>query len=278
MPFKYDILFQMTTEPDNLAVANPHTAGWSEGHWRNDLVSVTAGPFFNLMETRARLLPKQASIIGYRISEFEFVLNRMVPKGASAGRARFPGNTQFATDVPQMALEIGAATGSANSTRFGIRCIPDVMVSGGEYSPTVAFRTNMTNFLAALVNNGFAMVGKDFTQPAYQIVSITSGGLMTLKPGAAISADLDSVLLRGVRNSQGHAVSGSFQLGDSPAANQWILLGWNQANIVGAVGTVRRDIILPYLLSSASVSRVVVRKVGAPFERYRGKSSRRRVA
>lgn len=278
MPFKYDTLFQMTTAPSQLADANPHTAGWSEGHWRPNLISVTASAFGAMLVSRARLLPKQASIIGYRISEYEFVGNRMLPKGASAGRIRLPGNTGFETDVPQMALEIGASTGAANSTRFAIRCIPDNQIIGGEFSPSVAYKLHVSDYLAGLRINSWSMVGKDFSQPAYGIVSITSGGLLTLKPGAALTAEVDSVLLRGVRNLQGRAVSGAFQLGTSPAANQWNLLGWDQANTVGTVGTVRKDIIALFDLTEAFASRIVVRKVGAPFERYRGKASRRAAA
>lgn len=278
MPFHYSMIFQMSTAPQAGSGARVHTGSWSEGHWRTTLVPANTGVFRDLMQARARMLPKQASIVGYRIAEYEFVLNKMLPKGASAGGGVWPGSQQFECDVPQMALEMSATTTAANSTRFACKCIPDEFIVGGEYSPSTDYLIKVSTFRGELANNGWCMVGRDFTQPAYQIVSISAAGLMTLKPGAAITAELDTVRFRGVVDTLGNPISGAYELGTSPATNQWNLLGWPQGTVVGNKGTVRRDIISTFQLTSVEPTRVVVRKIGAPFEKYRGKSSRRRAA
>jgi len=277
MPFHYSMLFQMNTVPEVGSLASTRTAGWSEGHWRQTQVPVSGPEFTTLRTKRALLLPRTAAIVGYRVAEYEFQGNKMIPKGASSGKARFPGG-QLATDVPQMSLELSASTNAANSTRFAIRCIPDVYVAGGEYAPDAPFQGKVTQFRNALMDDDWAMVGKDFTQTAYGIVSISTTGLMTVKPGAPFTAEVDSVRLRGVRDINGIPISGSFDLGVSPATNQFILLGWPQGKSVLNVGTVRRDIVFLFNLVNVEVNQVVSRKVGAPFGKFRGKASRRRVA
>jgi hypothetical protein len=276
MPYRTTFLMQITTAPPDLNDAGAHIAGWSESHWSATAPDPASRGFGNLMRRRAALLPVQGRIVGYRIASYTFTGNRMLPGPVTTGHSQATGGSGQVTDVPQMALDCSTATAGGNSSRFSLRGIPDSCVSGGEYNPLLTFKVALDSYFTLLVSQGYGLAGRDLTQPSFKVKSIANGilttdGTVTLFPG------VDYVRFRGVRDINGVAVSGAYQLGTSPAANQFLLQGFNTTIAVNNSGSARRDLINFYAYTEVSPARITVRKVGRPFEQYRGRRSRRRM-
>jgi hypothetical protein len=277
MAYKYTMLFQVTTNPEDLGVANPHTGGWSESFWRNDLIDRTNPILTRLFQARARLLSGRASMVGYRIAQYTLNGNKAYPGSANTGRLQFPGPSTVETDIPQMALDCTGATAGQNTSRFSIRNIPDGIVLQGEYQPTPTYKGFVTQYLNTLVSDQWSMIGRDFDQPSYRVVSV-DGGRATFAAGNNFATG-DYVRMFRVRDTQGRAISGAFLLEPTtPPSTDFLLQGWPQGRIVTNSGTARRDIINVFRFTLCAASRISIRKVGRPFEQYRGRRSRRRVA
>jgi len=277
MPFRYTMLLQMTTDPADRAAASPHTGGWSESHWRNDLVPPTGSVFTDLLSKRALLLPKQSSIVGYRISTYTIAQAKLLPGPVSTGRVLLPGSNLQQADVPQMALEMGASTNAANSSRFSLRGTPDNQVQFGEYQPDSFYKTKVTNFSNSLVDGGWALLGRDLTQGSYRVFSIIAG-LLTVDPALVAFADLSYIRLRKVKDTSGNPVIGSFAVSAVVAAGKYQLAGFDPTIVVGFSGTARRDLLNIFTYVNVAPSRITVRKIGRPFEQYRGRRSKRPAA
>lgn len=276
MPFKYTVLLQLTTAPEDAAAASAHIAGWSESHWRNDNID-PSGPVFNdLLVARAQLLPRQAAIVGYRVGSYTLTGNKIYPGPTSTGRFRYPGGA-YDCDVPQMALQLGATSNAANSSRITLRAIPDLFVEKGEYQPGVAYRNRVTTYCGKLVSGSWGFIGRDLTQPSIRVLGVENG-VLTTDGSAVIFPGVDWIRFHKVVDNNGAAITGAWALGTSPAANKFNLVGFPTNITAGPNGSVRRDLVQMFLLTSVNPSRICVRKVGRPLEQYRGRRSKRRAA
>jgi hypothetical protein len=275
MPSKVTYIFNVATQPGDLAVANIHTAGWSESYWQPALIPATFPAINALATKRALLLPSTASIVGVRVAQFTISGNRLLPQGASTSSVRFPGNSAFVTDLPQVSLQCsGRSIAGANTSRFVLRCIPDVMMEGGEYKPTPAFSTALTNFFNLLKGgNGWSFLGRVIANPTFRVDSIAANVLVS---GITLNID-DYVRFLRVINSQGDAVTGAFRvtaIGGPPVG--YTLAGLPAGTSVTGSGLCRLDEIALFNFSDVTFKRAGVRKVGRPSESYRGRASRRR--
>ena len=274
MPYRYTMLMQVTTDPADRSSAQPHSGGWSESFWRQSLVPADSGAFLDLMTKRARMLPFQAALVGYRIATYTFTENHLIPGGASSGRVQMPGGAAESTDQPQAALMFSGTAPTGNSSRFTCKCIPDSVIVNGEYQPTASFKNKVTQFSNSIVDNDWCLLGRDLVQQNFRVLSITAN-VLTLNGNLVAADGISYIRFKGVRNTSGVPVSGSFLVSAQPGANQYTLVGLPQGTTVVNVGTARRDVIQLGNFSSVQPARIVVRKVGAPFEKYRGRSSRR---
>lgn len=278
MPYRYTMLFQMTTNPGNLADAIPHSSGWSESHWRSDLVPFTpgSGVFNALMNTRAALLPTRASIVGFRIARYDIDVSSLKPKGTSTGRLQKVG-AQASLDVPNLALEVSGASSGANNNRFSIKAIPDDQVSNGEYQPDASFKTRVAQYLSELAFGGWGFIGRDFNAAQPRVLSVNGATLVT---SGAIGATLGETVVTfiKVKDTDGKPVVGNFRVLTNPSALTFTLAGIPQGTEVVDSGFAR--VLTPafFAYASCSASRIVVRKVGRPFQGYRGRASKRRAA
>jgi hypothetical protein len=275
MPYRYDMLFQLTTEPVQTTKAISHTAGWSESHWRQTLLPPESQALTRLLRARAGLLPLEGAMVGMRIGNFTIQGNRLLPGQTSIRKFLMPGSGTFRTDVPQMALELGGSTSGLNSSKFSVRGVPDGQVVNGEYSPTDIWGQQLQEYQNALTVDGWQMLGRVLSNPTFKIVSISALGVCTLSVAAPFPNGSQIRLLR-VKDEDGFPISGVFNASQVQGST-FVLDGWPAATIVKNSGSCRVDAIDLFTFVEVNPSRIVVRKVGRPFEQYRGKRSRRRV-
>lgn len=273
MPSRLTFLFQLTTEPLSAQFARPHTAGWSESLWRLDQ-STSVETITQLAYARAVALPTQGSIIGYRQQVYTLDGNKLVPGGARTGNLNAPGRPTQECDQPQVALEIKlASAGKANIGKMVLRGIPDNQASNGEYRPQAAFDLVISRWIALLTQTQCQFLGRDLTMATQRVVSITGGVLTT---GASLGAAVgDYVRLLRVRDTFGRPVTGVFRV-TAVAGFAYTLAGLDPDIVVNAVGSARKDLLALFPITSGETGRIRVKKVGRPFEGYRGRASKRR--
>jgi hypothetical protein len=280
MSFKISLLFQDGT---GSAAGGPqpfsHLGGWSETCYYvgSDIDYVRALLFTNgpwgieLAGARANLLPSSASIIGARIGTW----NPKIGRSQTLKIAR-PGQSGFVTDVPQMALQCTVpGLGVTNIRRFALRGIPDGLVAWGELVPGVSTGPAMLTYFASLANFYFA--GQDFLQPVFAIIGIDANGVMTTTAATNFQVGDKVKITGGTQTGTGLFVNlVATVTAVAGGGTQITLQDWLDGACTG--GTVRKYLIILHGMSAAgaSVDRVVVRKVGRPFEQYRGRRSKGR--
>lgn len=288
MAIKVVILFELVTRqraPDaqcpsgaeNIGYTErTHVAGWSESCWW-DTDNVAAlmnalrrgvGGKGGLLPTRAGLLPASGAIIGVRLYK----------GGAGRGQSyamSFPGFWTIA-DVPQMALL--CKTGPVDfavTRRFVLRGIPDNFVHSGEFCATRNFATGVAEYFKALSN--FSFLANDPDAPKIPVFSISATGLVTavgatqpffVNQLVTINRTLDAH--GDLRSFSGHVAS------IGPLGNQFTLANWNIGATTGGTAATKGTKLFDMSDAVSAVSRVVVRKVGRPFEQYRGRRSKSR--
>lgn len=270
-------IFQLTTAPPDLTFSQPHTAGWTESFYTTLNPSGYNTPWNLTLNRRARLLPNQASILGFRTQQFTLTGNKLIPGGATSGKYLYPGNPVLTTDLPQVALELSfTGAGVPNTSRPVLRGIPDIIMQGGEYTPFPAFSAALTQYIASLVGTNFGFVGRDLSQQAIKVQSIVGNVLTTQGPipGWAVN---DYIRLFRVTNLVKVPVKGSFTSTVGAGANQYVLHGYTGGDC-GASGTVRRDLIAYFNYGAGTFGRALVKKVGRPSQGYRGRRSKSRAA
>lgn len=274
MSYRYDMLFQLTTVPTQASKAISHTAGWSESHWRQNVLTQDDQILTRMLNARAGMLPKQAAMIGLRIGQFTIAGNRVLPGQTSIRKFLKPGQQGYSCDVPQMALELGASTSGVNSSKFSVRGIPDNQVVQGEYAPTDAWDQRLQEYMNALSSQGWQMLGRVLTNETFKINGISASGVCTLAVAPTFANGAQIRVLR-CNDTNGAPVNGVYQA-SQVAGTTFVLNNWPQGVVVVAKGSVRVDAVDNFTLIDVEPSRIVVRKVGRPFEQYRGKRSRRR--
>lgn len=279
MPDRLTILMQNTTNPDNPTQAIPHTGGWSESHFSTTALVAGTAKIFDLLRARAWLLPKTANIVGYRIGRYDIVGNRIKPLGAATARYQVTGNPALATDIPQMSLMFAATgAGVANTSRFAARCIPDSQVLNGEYQPATNFINLVTRYRNLLVQGGWGFVGRVLTAASNSLVSIAAGAVVVQNAAALGIVVGDYVRFYRATDDFGNPITGAFQvLAINFGTNTLTLKGFDPtiAMTLGN-GLLRVDLIAFFSNSTVETVRIVPRKVGRPFESYRGRRSNRR--
>lgn len=273
MPTRISYLFALTTAPTDREAASAHSAGWSESWWRAGTINSDAPEIRALAQRRAILLPAQGSIIGFRLANYTLSGNKIVPGGTKTGKFQYPGAQAMSTDLPQVALEMsGLTAGGPNTSRFTLRGIPDSQMLFGEFQPNSAFRSQLTRFENTLISDGWGFLGRDLTSPVAQVQSIAAG-VLTTNAGMGVAVG-DYVRLLRVFDTSGKSVQGSFRVTAVAGGNQYTLAGIGNGVTVLNSGNARKDLVSIFTFRDVNASRAVVRKVGRPFESYRGRRSK----
>ena len=287
MIVKCTLLFQQASGQFSFGVIGegfPQTdhrvAGWSESYYYDgpggaDLFARVTGQGLgagstSLCEARARLLPVQSGIVGQRYQQLD-------PKGRSqSGASRFPGSSGILNDVPQMALLCKIPTSDGLRIRqLVLRGIPDARVVNGEYQASQQFRADLQNFFNVL--SGFSMRSLGLGLTNSKTGSIDASGLFTSSFDLPVYAVGDRIRFENFQNATGQRFFGNSTVKSvGPGPNQLVVQNWTLGALTGG-RIFRYDPSYPFLDGSlASISRIVVRKVGRPFDQYRGRSSNRR--
>lgn len=276
MPCRLSLLIDYNSAPTNLTDAAAHKGGWSESVWvSGDNVNIAA--IRELANLRANLLPKTCRVIGYRTQVYTLVGGHFRAGGSSTGDLGYSGNPSYDCDLPQVSLSIKAkGAGTPNNRRFSLRGIPDDQMKFGEYQPTSAFKGNLTRFLRSLTDGTWSFPARDLTLATYGVMSVVNGVLVT---------DIDSAFAAGewvrflrVKDENGAPVQGVWRINAITNNNNYGLQGFDHSIIVGQSGRVRKDSFTMVTIANADVGRAGVKKIGSPFEKYRGRSSKRRAA
>lgn len=274
MGTRISFLMQATTAPPDRTSAAPHSAGWSESWWLPGTVNSDSPLITQLAQKRASLLPSQASVIGFRLALYTLTGNKIVPGGTKTGKFLYPGAGHIATDLPQVALEMSGKTGAGpNTSRFTLRGMPDGMMTYGEYQPDTTFRGAVTRFCTELIDSGWCFLGRDLSNPVVRVLSIAAGNV-TVSAGMGVAVG-DYIRLLRVFDNNGNSVQGSYRVTAFAGAGVMTLAGFDPAITAGESGSARKDTLALYGFSAVTPSRAVVRKVGRPFESYRGRRSKR---
>lgn len=272
-------MFQVTTSPTDPRWAVAHTGGWSESFWtQNDPLAGAANEAWNSLEdARATMLPATASIIGWRVQKYDIQQNRLVPQGSRIGTRTKPGRIAIVTDIPQAAIQLIAATAGPNKSNVILRCIPDDYIKGGEFAPDPVYLRFFTTWRNLLIGSQFGFCGRDMTQASTQVIGISVDGVVTVSgiPSTGLVAN-DFVRFNRCINTLGELITGTYQVG-VVTGNTFTLRGARFPGVVTKPnGTLRRDMIGFYSYTQTFMRRATTRKVGSPFEKYRGRRSKRR--
>jgi hypothetical protein len=266
-----------------------HLGGWTESLiWPDNNVSTLLdalkgnGPYFpGLLPTRAFLLANGADIVGVRLYQ----------GGAGKGQSyafAYPGNSTFEADNPQQALlcKCGSA-GGAVVRRFTLRGVPDSQIALGEFGPNSGFASAIQVYFQQLANWGFNAFDPSVAQPTIftitQVAPVppatTPTGLVTLVGPMQPFAIGNQVKVSKTIDANDNFVSGTFAVVTiGPGGNQFSLGNWTAGNCTkGKVGTKAKTFFM-ISTPTCGVSRLVTRKVGRPFEQYRGRRSKRRAS
>jgi hypothetical protein len=283
MAIKVVVLFQQVTVPgySNASIGlagRSHIAGWSESFWfpSNDAAALwralTTGPVggvnWGFLQIRADLMTANASIVGVRLYE----------GGTGKGNFRaisYPGlYGANVSDIPQMAiLAYIGLTGSTRARRLTLRGVPDEMATGGEFTPTSAYAARLATLGQAL--SGFGAVTKD-DSAGLPLLTVSSAGVCQLNGVPPTWGVGDGVTLRSVLTAAGQRVGGVFACtAVVPASNQFTIAGWPHGDCTGGNALIPAFSQKAFVSGSLAVSRLLTRKVGRPFEQYRGRRSRR---
>jgi len=276
--YKLTNIFQLTTIPLDEAVASAHTGGWTESWWTNADVDAFYTKWSALQRARATMLPASAKIIGYRYTKYETIGNFLQPRGTEAGRQSYPGQVGKLTDLPQVSLHLLAQSGPPNRANVTLRGMPDEFMSGGEYGPTPAFKALLTAFITKATEGTFGFIGRDLSQASTRVLGITNDAITVNSIPAGLAID-DFVRMNRVVGNNGIPITGTFRvISFSLTAKSITVIGLPlNSTLTRPSGSLRRDLISFQSYTSMNVVRAVVKKVGSPLEKYRGRRSKRRV-
>ena len=284
---RMSLLFQVTTNPTDPSTASQHTGGWSESLWYNGSSPLDPTTLSNLCTKRALLLPRAASIVGIRYALYEITGNKLKPGGTSAAKILKPGHPSLSVGLPQDSLEIsGQSASTPNNNRFRLGCLPDEECSNGEYQPDSTYKASVTNYLNMILGTGptsgggpYSFVCRDLSTPAVRVLSVVPLGgakqqLQVVTDASALTSVGNYLRFHRCYDQAGNPIKGSYVIDSiSGGTNTYVLNGAPQQTVVKPSGLIRHDTLILVTYGSLNVSRAVVKKIGRPFQAYRGRAS-----
>lgn len=269
--------FQITTTPTDPRFGVAHTGGWSESFWTLiDPLGPAEGAWTALRRARANLMPASASIVGFRVQKYNMTGNQLQAQGSTIGVSKIPGRDAIVTDLPQAAIALVLTTAGPNKANLILRAIPDDYIKGGEFAPDPPYLAFLTTFRNQIIANQYGFAGRDLSQVSARVLTISSEGVVTVDgiPSTGLVVN-DFVRFNRVITAVGALVTGTFQV-MAVAGNTFTVRPPWPGLVSKPGGTVRRDQMAFFPYTDTFLRRATTRKVGAPFEKYRGRRSKRR--
>jgi hypothetical protein len=257
----------------NYSSANERAGGWSESWYLDATIDAARQPFSTLQTARATMLPNHIVIVGQRFTTLLDPPNSIKGKSISTNN-EYPGGYNIAQDVPQMAMLCRVrGDGVPNTKRYTLRGMPDGTVSGGEFTDDAVWTAGFNQYTAALRRLAFRFRGLDNSQPVIGLQGVLPNGDFILNAPLAF-AQGDALTLLRVRDSNGHAVTGTYYVKTATSNIAGTFANWKGATVLGSGSVRKRVFIYPTMGTTInSFLRVIVKKVGRSFFQYRGRRS-----
>jgi len=266
---KYTMFFQVAT--GNVA-ENPQAirlGGWTESVYDDNLTSANTATFPKLMARRAALLPDTGLIVAQRWQNLD-------PVGpATITLQRYPGSSG-PCDYPSLSLLCRfVGEGVRNSRPYYLRAVPDAMITRGEYTPDANFRRRVNVWISEM--GGWNFKAQDLGNQVLDIIGIEADGTFTLAGDlVGLAANSRVKVFRTTVLLTERQVGGYFWV-TQPTPTSYKLVNWPHGESAG--GTMRlANYIYPNIPNAdgGTTGRIVTKKVGRPFEQFRGRQSNRR--
>lgn len=246
------------------------SGGWSESVYKNlapDDANLQIAALA-LAQTRARLLPQNTRIVGYRIQQVD-------PVGPSISFGQvFVGGYGFPNDLPQVALLFkGRSVGGANTRLFTLRGCPDSLVVTGEYSSGSIFNQALTAYFGE-ITNFWQMKGRVRTNFQHKLIEVTTAGVVTVEDEIEFGAGDEVIFLR-TRSIDDVLVEGTFKVASVQTINQFTLANWPHLGF-GEIhkGRLRhhQEDYFSLQITAAEIAspKALTREVGRPFGQFSG--------
>lgn len=278
MPVRITLLMQVATDPTDRSTASPHIGGWSESFY----FPGTKFPDISIIQGwgkfRAAMLAGECSVVGYRQQLYTINKNKLLPGGSASGSFLFPGVFVSDLNAPQDSLMMNwILAGQPQTIRTKMPGLPDSQVSSGEYQPTKLFAQAVLSYIQYVTVNQFSGVSRDLTQPDCRVKSFTAGSLTTLSATGAVPGDY--IRFRRVKDDNNNPVEGTYLVqtvvNNADSTVTYTLFGTPPQTVSRPNGTCRRDVLVNPGIIGGTANRLVIRKVGRPFQQYRGRRSKR---
>lgn len=274
MPFKVVILFNGNTVNEEFIPGLPsqsgltHPFGFSEGYITSTSSFDSEVSFLrnNLAVKRAAILPPSTRIIGARF--YQPGGGRAVPVALS-----LPGTSNITGLANKAVLCTSNNSSAAVPRKWWVHNMPDAQVVGGEFRPSNFFASRFTAYLDAMGEASWMGLVRTSN---INVVTISAAGLVTCS-GAHAFAVGQFVTLSKTLRSDGTKFGGLFRVSTvGPLSSQLTLLDWEEGDCTK--GNMYLKNMTPYVIGASGrplVNRAGTRRVGRPFDLYRGRSSRR---
>lgn len=273
---------QTRTTPD---APNSRVAGWSESYWTSGDNFVDAenkafkAPGGGLVLKRLGILSPQSRIVGYRIQAYDIQEEGLIPRGGvKVVKVGLPGVYPANGDIPGMSLLCrgGFVSPYGQSYRFALKGIPDSQVSMGEGLFGAGFRGELKKVLDYIGDNYGSVIDDLATLRQTRIASISTGGLVVPKtpPLLDLVADQLAKVTRS-RNADGRGTGGIYRVSVINGDGSAQLIGWDRGPTTGGSIIRYQRVFAAHTKTKMAFVRVVPRKVGLPFGRYRGRAAPR---
>lgn len=264
---KLTAVLEMTTGLDNTATIR-RTGGWTESvYWTTGLTTDLRNDFERFCMARATVLPGAARVVGQRYQQVD-------PIGATQTGGRvFPGNPNYATDIPQMALLLRLpASDYPNIAKKKIACIPDQFIVNGEYKPDPGFEGKMNDLLAQFSLWKFRAT--NLSPVTYPIFSIAAdGSVVTTVTHTFVAGNI--VTISKALGPYGVFFNGQFVVTAPITATTFKLADWLNVPTTGGKASLP-TVLYPRIAPGGVVNRVTTRKIGRPSTGFVGRVSKKR--
>lgn len=218
-------------------------------------------PLDLLMRARAQLLPRGASIVGFRVSKIG-VRNSSVSHGKT-----YPGVWENKSDYPTLAILAKKQTEDGNVLKMILRGLADGDTEEGEWSLGSGLDTRFKSFRRYLAPFYSKVI--DLNAVSADISHIDENGLVTTMQDHGLQKDDKVFILRSKGSLRGN-YNGLYKVSLAPTLRTFSVYGWEGG--LAQYGRTRKHGIVnaPYG-TDMQAERIIQRKVGKPNFSFAGR-------